>query len=352
MTTDRHAHWRANLAGQHPKIYEDQPQDGWYMRKLKAKGPFVAAAIYLHPETGEQVCRVGNQMRSVKTEWLWLSKNPCTEESATYFFTHGTWPDGTERPSQPTKVDGIGPEPVTAVQDAATTPARDAKPGDNIGSTDPFETMCREATASLDNARDWAKRVGNKVENEDAAKAATDHVNEIAKSVSAWDDWKERVVTPLYRAYKAEQKKHADAIEPLQTAIAHLKKLVGAWQMAERDRLQKLEEERQREAERIEAENLAKLKEVEEAPLIAPPIELETVPEKIDTRATVKGFGGGRAVRLVTYTEYAIDNFAVALKTVKDEPEIREAMLAVAKRLHKTGNLPKGFKIEQKERAA
>lgn len=356
--TDRLAHWRANLAGQQPKIYEDQPQDGWYMRRLKAKGPFVAAAIWLDVETGEQVCRVGNQMRNVKTEWMWLSKNPCTEESATHFWTHGKWPDGaTSTPSgstAPQATDGTEPGSVATYQDDdATAPAREAKPGDNIKDDgDSFATMARECTAATDNARTWLRSVGATIASEEASKAATDHIGELRKAVKSVEAWKEVNVAPLYQSYKAELKRANDTIEPLEKAIAHLLKLMTAWQIAERDRLRALEEKREAEAKRIEAENVAKLKEAEAAPLLAEPVQLEAVPEKIDTRANVKGFAGGRTIALRTYSEYVIDDFAKALRAVKDEPEIREAMLDAAKRLHKTGDLPKGFKIEQKERAA
>lgn len=80
-------HWHALNGG--AAIHDDTPpQPGWYKRRLVPRGPFVPARIWIERDEsdGEIVsddkygCEVGDEPRDAFEEWLYLCKNPITQE--------------------------------------------------------------------------------------------------------------------------------------------------------------------------------------------------------------------------------------------------------------------------------
>lgn len=81
-----------NTARGGPPISENEPQVGWYMRRLIQKGPFVPCRIWIEPgevdpETGELLspeimrCEVdGARRNDVVAEWTWLCGKPISED--------------------------------------------------------------------------------------------------------------------------------------------------------------------------------------------------------------------------------------------------------------------------------
>lgn len=84
------AWWRASTRGERRPVFEDDPQPGFYRRRLVRGGPWVAARIdlvqILDPETGELAeperltCIVGGDRRDAYREWTWIASNPVTRE--------------------------------------------------------------------------------------------------------------------------------------------------------------------------------------------------------------------------------------------------------------------------------
>lgn len=84
------AWWRDAIAGKRPATHEDEPQAGWYRRRLVKGGPWAAARIWLvqeiDPATGELLapetfaCVVAGERRSAYREWTYLASNPVTRE--------------------------------------------------------------------------------------------------------------------------------------------------------------------------------------------------------------------------------------------------------------------------------
>lgn len=72
----------------------DEPQCGWFKRRLVKGGPFVPARIWLYaetdPVTGELMadetlqCEVNGQHADAHEAWLWLCANPITEAEFKY----------------------------------------------------------------------------------------------------------------------------------------------------------------------------------------------------------------------------------------------------------------------------
>lgn len=85
--------WRAALRGK-ALIVSDDPQCGFFKRRLVKDGPFVPARIWLDqdvdPETGELCdderlqCEVNGSYADPLDAWQWLCANPITEQEFKY----------------------------------------------------------------------------------------------------------------------------------------------------------------------------------------------------------------------------------------------------------------------------
>lgn len=91
---DPYLWWREELAAPGQRL-PDEPQAGYYQRRLVKGGPFVPARIwreretdFMGKETGREVlrCEVGGQARDANSEWSRLAMNPISE--ATYRYEH------------------------------------------------------------------------------------------------------------------------------------------------------------------------------------------------------------------------------------------------------------------------
>ena len=95
-----YAWWSAALAGEQPQI-TNEPQVGFFKRKLVRGGPFVPCEIRMVqevcPTTGELVadehlqCLVNGIRHDVEDEWLFLAKNPITEGEFKYLTGLREW---------------------------------------------------------------------------------------------------------------------------------------------------------------------------------------------------------------------------------------------------------------------
>lgn len=94
------AWWRAALAGRNPTVYED-PQAGFFKRRLVKDGPWVPVKIWLEqiidPETGELAgdsfycCDVNGSPSDPETHWLWACMQPIAETDYDYLVDLGKY---------------------------------------------------------------------------------------------------------------------------------------------------------------------------------------------------------------------------------------------------------------------
>lgn len=85
---------RAALAGRAPSAHADDPQCGWFKRKLVKGGVFVPARIWMYQpicaETGELIgdealqCEVNGRYADPLDAWSWLCGNPIAEQEFRY----------------------------------------------------------------------------------------------------------------------------------------------------------------------------------------------------------------------------------------------------------------------------
>lgn len=91
MQNDR-AWWRAALAGDKPPITED-PQAGFYKRRLVKAGPWVPVQIWTEAERDEAgdllcdevlKCSVDGRLVDVEAHWTYCAANPISEAEFDY----------------------------------------------------------------------------------------------------------------------------------------------------------------------------------------------------------------------------------------------------------------------------
>ncbi len=92
MSLDRRAWWRAALAGDRPPITED-PEEGFYKRRLVKGGPWVPVQIWIEAERDESGdllsdevvrCTVDGQLVDVHSHWTYCAGSPISESEFDY----------------------------------------------------------------------------------------------------------------------------------------------------------------------------------------------------------------------------------------------------------------------------
>ena len=78
----------------------DEPQPGFYRRRLVRNGPWVAARIWLEAETDEDgslasdevlKCEVGGKARDPADQWTYLASHPIPREEYDYMMDNQRW---------------------------------------------------------------------------------------------------------------------------------------------------------------------------------------------------------------------------------------------------------------------
>lgn len=89
---DRRAWWRAAVAGERPAITED-PEEGFYKRRLVKGGPWVPVQIWVEAERDEAgdllsdevvKCTVDGVLVDVDSHWSYCCARPITEAEFDY----------------------------------------------------------------------------------------------------------------------------------------------------------------------------------------------------------------------------------------------------------------------------
>ena len=91
---DARAWWRASLAGERPPIDMNDPQVGFYKRRLVKDGPFVPCHVWVEeevcPDTGELLsdsrlcCSVDGREVSAEDHWLYMCDQAISEKEFDY----------------------------------------------------------------------------------------------------------------------------------------------------------------------------------------------------------------------------------------------------------------------------
>lgn len=90
----------AKQFGLEVEINPDEPQCGWFKRRLVKGGVFVPARVWMHQPVdqdgelvGEEVlqCETDGQCRDANDQWSWLADNPITESEFNFLTATRKW---------------------------------------------------------------------------------------------------------------------------------------------------------------------------------------------------------------------------------------------------------------------
>lgn len=331
--------WQDALAGKLGPIHDSDPQQGYYRTRFKDK-PWEPVAIWF--ENGEWHAMRGERTIDAAAIWTFCCRNPISYEAYTKAIEGGGWDDEPEAPA-------IGHNLPTDPFEALQVEFEAEKEQVDAFLKKPIKTQ-----AEADRAAVWAKRLST------IAKKATD-LHKVEKQPSLDES---RRVDDKWRGLKEDP---ADLSKRLKR---HMDAYLQEQQRIELERQRKAREEadriqREADAARIAAEQSAAKNDnqatadaaaiAEQNNRIAEAERLAKQASDAERDAQARNASAGRTgarVALRTFTYAEIVDFEKLLLALKDRPEIKEVVVALANRAARSGVELAGMAIRSEQRAA
>lgn len=319
-----YAYWSNALLGTLGPVSDGDPQCGFYRRRLFKDGPFVPVAIW--KQDGAFVALVDGKTADAAEIWTWVCDKPITE--AEYHKVMGG--------------EGWSDEPR-----AATVPS-------NMPS-DPFEALKIEFAAEQEVAAELLAKPVTDQQHADQIAVLTKRLTGIKTKATNLHKTEKQ---PFLDGGRQVDDKFRDLKEEPETLTKKLKRHLDAFLLEQ----QRQEQERQRlareEADRIRREAEEAARQAEAANDDGAQAEAERLRQEAaaaDREAQARNATAGRTgakVALRTFVSAQITDFDALLMALKDRPEIRECVEALANRAAKSGVELPGMTIASEQRAA
>lgn len=311
---DEFAWYRDALAGKRQLIYADQPQSGYFRRRLQKGGPFLPVGIWRSSKTGQLVARIGDEAINPIDIWVYVADQPVPRDDAVYAFKNNEWPE--HKPAAPPVAD-------------APAPIGDNKPPSSI--TDKIRSRVTTVTEWLASTK--------LIKTDDDASVAANAIADLREMKASAEKLHEDEKEPHLTAGRAVDAKYKPQIKLAEEMILTLRKATTVYQKAvddalaaERKRLADIELAKAKEAhaERIADELAAHKATAPLEPFTPPPMPAP----KPTVAAPVVKHGGtsGRAITLKPITVAKIVDYDKALYALKDHPEVRDLVQLLANR--------------------
>jgi len=322
-------HYFSVLKGEERPILEAKPECGFWKRRFVKGGPWVAAAIWKDPATGELLCRVGPKMEDPEKHWLSLADYPVAEADARYYFEHGHWPGQEAAPAAEPKpeiafykeaesveelVEFLA-DPAAAVEKAAAFTADGQANPNDAGQSD-YDKHRAAVDDALEGAKIW-EAPDAKILDALHANVVEAKINKLRELISAGKKMHETEKAPHLKAGQEVDKKYNPDIKKMDAARALLLSKQTVWLNAQ---AAKIEEAK---AAAVEAGN-----DDDEAP----PFEVQPI--------KTAGYSG-KAIGLKDHTVVEIGDMAKAAKAIladtECKAELEEIIAKLAKRMLTAG---------------
>ena len=329
MTQNNFTWWQNALAGKFGPIHDSDPQAGYYRTRFKDK-PWEPVAIWF--EQDRWWALRGEREVDASEIWTWCCRNPISYEAYNKAIEGAGWDD---EPDAPTIGHNLPADPHEAL---AVEFASEKEQVETFLKT-PITTK-----EQADRAAVWSKRVAA------ISKKATDlHKVEKQPHLEAGravdDKWRDLKEEP--DALSKKIKRHLDAYLQEQQRI-ELERQRKAREEAERI-------QREADAARIAAEQASARNDnsASEAAAEAERLAQQAAAAEKETQARNASAGRtGAKVSLRTFVYAEITNYDQLLLALKDRPEIKETVEALANRAAKSGVELAGMNIKSEQRAA
>jgi hypothetical protein len=92
--------WHTQALRDGVEVLTEEPQCGWFKRRMVKGGPFVAAKIYLRQDVDDAgdlideeilLCEVAGNFKDPQQEWLSLAKRPISESDYEFMMADRRW---------------------------------------------------------------------------------------------------------------------------------------------------------------------------------------------------------------------------------------------------------------------
>ena len=305
---DYFEHYRDNLAGRPVTIQPGNPQCGYYKRRLKKGGPFVAAAIWRDSGDGTLLCRVGDDMVDPVKNWPWLAKHPAGETECRHWFSTGAWPS--DAPAEP-----------------------DADLASNLPA-DPYDALLVDINNAVEAAERLAKKKPDAMTDAEA-NTIGNRIEEMRKLASTAEKMRVAEKAPHLEAGRVVDAKFNPHIKRLDKALDGIKRVLGAWHDKKREEQRKAQEEAERVARAKEEAARGSAEPSDEPPPPQPPTP---APARIQV-----GGDDGRKVGFSVKYVVVVQDHAAALAHFAAAPSIQAEVERLAQiYLNQTGMPPPG----------
>lgn len=284
----------AKVAGQDPPpIDPNEPAVGFYRSRRKGQ-PYVSVAIW---RDGGLCCQIDGKDVSAQScidSWPFTSKNPISWEQFHFYQENGRWEDSDETVHAQMTERGIG----------------DNNPPDEL-------TLMKE---QIDSASAGVKAYAEITDDVTQAKAQSLRSRLLELSKQA-DKCKDAEADPPYKIYKAALARWKPLIDGAKAGADAIRAAMAKFETAKANKIR----EEQAEAARIAREAAAA------AEKAGKPVTIVHVPPPPLAPQPIKGgYGRAASARPIKVVK-RITDIDAALKFFRDTPEIREAVMTVAK---------------------
>lgn len=311
------AGWRRLLEGEDVERSIDHPLSGYYRirHRDKATGISTFRAVAYWYENGKLCCLIDSKevddLRA-REQWAWASKNP---------IEYQTYLDVTERGKPWPDVDG-------AVHEQSNGR------GHNNPPTDPAEILKEQIESASAGASAYAK-----IEDDETAKQAQTLRSRLLELSGQADKHREALKRPHLEAGRAIDGKWQPIVNGAKAVADNIRGALGIWETV------KLGRERQ--AALIAAENARRLQEVANRAGVRVP---EFAPPPPPAAPIVKGgYGRAASVKVVKVVR-EVNDWSALFAFLKDDPELRECAIKLAKRRINAGQTVPGVVIAEERR--
>lgn len=348
---DPYQFWKDSLAGKNPRIVNEDPQCGFYRRRLRV-GPaadkqyrWQPVAVFLDPH---MVCVIDGQEVSadvMRAEWQWFGQHPITEAVYRTVEAGGKWPDidetvtklqkGADRRNEaaPGATAAIeGHEQPNTIK-AAAEPAEPAK-APEVVLREEIETALQGIIAYRDKRQtDRGVIAGSvKIESDEASARAQTLRSALLELAGRADKDGKAIYDPPFREYKRLYGIWNTLVKMAQDGANEIRDAQTGWERTKREAAaaaaaRAADEERRRNEE---AQEVAKASGEAPPPPVAPVIPQSNLPE---VSAQIRG-GSGRAASVQNVIVAEISDFAAVaafmLKHPVHGPRLREDLQKMA----------------------
>lgn len=333
--SDDYRWYREALAGRNPPIHEGEPQCGFFMRRTyggrpqaQTAGPILPAAIW-HDGGGDLVASEGfaNTFKAVNPVdlWSWVANHPISSEVYWQAYEAGSWPND------------MAPEDKRFGPDGVPLPG-DNKPPVEEGSA---EDISERIDAAIGVIRATLTDADGKlaVADQDAADKAANARDRLRSLADEAENARKAEKKPFDDSAKAVQQKWLPIKEKADTAAQLLGNALTAFLTAEQRRKDELAKAA-REAAEAAVQAGTPIEEVA-ADLAA------AKPQKVRAGGAISG----RRASLRTVKSAKITDYAKLLAAVAEQPEVKEAVTAVANRSARANITLPGMEIVTGQKA-